>query len=171
MKLRTELQSYPELNILLRSGVLDAFPAWIRDGIRVRNAWRGVLDREVIKGVLCGDDSNRYTRLPVLLAARRKIPTVDFHHGAMDGRYVLKELPCDLYLTKNEMERDYMSRVCGLSEDKIAVGAPLSAVSRPVAGRRVAERSLELFFSRSPTKLRTCVHRRSIASYCPLFAV
>jgi hypothetical protein len=147
MKVRTDLQSYPELNILLRSGVLDAFPAWIRDGIRVRNAWRGVLDREVIKGVLCGDDSNRYTRLPVLLAARRKIPTVDFHHGAMDGRYVLKELPCDLYLTKNEMERDYMARVCGLPEDRIAVGAPLSAVSRPVAGRRFAERRAIIFFS------------------------
>ena len=147
VKLRTELQSYPELNILLRSGVLDAFPAWIRDGLRVRNAWKEVLEREVIKGVLCGDDSNRYTRLPVLLAARRKIPTVDFHHGAMDGRYVLKELPCDLYLTKNEMERDYMARVCGLPEDKIAVGAPLSAVSRPVAGRRVAERSSIILFS------------------------
>jgi hypothetical protein len=146
-KLRADLQSSPELNILLRSGVLDEFPSWIRDGLRVRNAWRGVLDREVIKSVLCGDDSNRYTRLPVLLAARRKIPTVDFHHGAMDGRYVLKELPCDLYLTKNEMERDYMVRVCGLPQDKIALGAPLSAVRRPVDGRRIAERSSIVFFS------------------------
>jgi hypothetical protein len=33
MKLRTDLQSSSELNILLRSGVLDAFPAWIRDGL------------------------------------------------------------------------------------------------------------------------------------------
>jgi hypothetical protein len=146
-ELRTHLQSSPELNILLRAGVLDPFPRWIRDGLRVRDAWRGVFDREVISGVLCGDDSNRYTRLPVLIAARRNIPAVDFHHGALDGFYVLKELPCDLYLAKNEMERDYLVRVCGLSADRIVLGAPPSSNDRSAQGHYDGEGSSIVFFS------------------------
>jgi hypothetical protein len=124
LELRANLNSSSETRGLVQLGVLDAFPRWIRDGIATRNAWREVLEREPVCGVFCGDDSNRYTRLPVLLAARRKIPTVDFHHGAFDGRYLLKELPCDRYLAKNEMERDYLLRVCGLPGEKIAIGAP-----------------------------------------------
>jgi hypothetical protein len=126
MKLRADLQASPELQVLSRAGVLDSFPAWIRDGLSARNAWREVFEREVIRGVLCGDDSNRYTRLPVLLAARRKIPTVDFHHGALDGRYVFKDFPCDRYLAKSDMERDYLLRVCGLPAARIVMGAPSS---------------------------------------------
>lgn len=146
-ELRSNLQSSPELNILLRAGVLDSFAVWIRDGVRVRDAWREVLEREMISGVLCGDDSNRYTRLPILIAAHRKIPTVDFHHGALDGFYVLKDLPCDLYLAKNEMERDYLVRVCGLSADKIALGAPPSSNDRTTQAHQDGEGSSIVFFS------------------------
>ena len=124
MKLRADLCESPELRVLVRAGLLDSFPGWIRDGMSARNAWREVLEREPVEGVLCGDDSNLYTRLPVLLAVRRKIKTVDFHHGALDGRYALKDLPCDLYLAKNEMERDYLLRVCGLPAEKVVLGAP-----------------------------------------------
>jgi hypothetical protein len=125
MKLRADLcESQEELRVLVQAGFLDSFPDWIRDGVRARNAWREVLEREPVEGVLCGDDSNLYTRLPVLLAARRKIKTVDFHHGAFDGRYALKDLPCDRYLAKNEMERDYLLRVCGLPAGKVILGAP-----------------------------------------------
>ena len=124
MKLRAELCESPEWRVLSEAGFLDSIPGWIRDGLSARNAWREVLEREPVCGVLCGDDSNRYTRLPVLLAARRKIRTVDFHHGALDGRYALKDLPCDLYLAKNEMERDYLLRVCGLPAGKVVIGAP-----------------------------------------------
>jgi hypothetical protein len=124
MKLKANLCESPELRVLSEAGCLDSFPGWIRSGMITRNAWRALLDREPVAGVLCGDDSNLYTRLPVLLAARRKIPTVDFHHGALDGRYTLKELPCDLYLAKNEMERDYLLRVCGLPAEKVVIGAP-----------------------------------------------
>jgi hypothetical protein len=124
MKLRADLCESPELRVLSDAGFMDSFSGWIRDGISARNAWREVLEREPVVGVLCGDDSNRYTRLPVLLAARRKIRTVDFHHGALDGRYALKELPCDLYLAKNEMERDYLLRIGGLPDEKVVIGAP-----------------------------------------------
>jgi hypothetical protein len=138
--------SSPELQVLSRAGVFDPVPAWIGDGISARNAWQEVLEREPVCGVLCGDDSNRYTRLPVLLAARRKIPTVDFHHGAFDGRYTFKELPCDVYMAKSQMERDYLVRVCGIAEEKIVIAAPASAriVNTAQRGER-GQRFLILF--------------------------
>ena len=148
-KLSDDLKGSSEWRILFQTGALDLFPEWIRDGLSVRNAWRGVLDRESISGVLCGDDSNRYTRLPVLLAARRKIPTVDFHHGALDGWYVFKELPSDLYLAKSEMERDYLLRVCGLPADRVVIGAASARATNIGAGkdRRNQDRTSGIFFS------------------------
>jgi len=145
MKLKADLPSVPDLCLLDRTGVFDRFPGWIRDGLCARNAWREVLDQEPVCGVLCGDDSNLFTRLPVLLGARRGIPTVDFHHGALDGRYLLKDLPCDLYLAKNEMEHDYLLRVCSLPADKVAIGAPADTL----LPRRTGEtsRTLAIFFS------------------------
>jgi hypothetical protein len=83
----------------------------------------------------------------VLLAARRKIPTVDFHHGAFDGRYLLKELPCDVYLAKNEMERDYLVRVCGLQAERIGIGAPASSYARPAREQDRTKRTSIVFFS------------------------
>jgi hypothetical protein len=147
MKLRVDLQSFSELRVLSRAGVLDSFPRWIRDGLSARNAWREVLEREPVSGILCGDDSNLFTRLPVLLAARRKIPTVDFHHGALDGRYALKELPCDRYLAKGEMERDYLLRVCGLPAERIVIGAPSSGDVRSGKEGRNPQKTSVIFFS------------------------
>ena len=129
-----------------RAGVLDAIPGWIRNGVSARDAWRNVLDREPVSAVLCGDDSNLFTRLPVLLAAKQKIPTADFHHGALDGRYLLKELPSDVYLAKSEMERDYLVRICGLPEQKIVINAP--GFEEPPAERReIGKRKFLAFFS------------------------
>ncbi|HTS35720.1 MAG TPA: hypothetical protein VMH04_08620 [Candidatus Solibacter sp.] len=144
--LRAVLSATAELDILLRAGEFQPIPDWIRDGVIARNAWREVLRREPIRAVLCGDDSNRYTRLPVLLAASRKIPTVDFHHGALDGRYLVKDLPCDVYLAKNEVERDYLVRTCGLSESKTALGAPPEEDARSLE-TTAAERKSPVFFS------------------------
>lgn len=149
-KLETELSASPELRVLAKAGVLTGIPGWIRHGLPVRDAWRQVLEREPICGVLCGDDSNRYTLLPVLLAARRKIPTVDFHHGAFDGRYLRKTLPCDVYLAKNEMERDYLLRVCGLAAEKVVIAAPTAARSRPVEGKEWPRKSAAAIFFSEP---------------------
>ncbi len=145
--LRTDLCSSPDLQVLSLAGVLDTVSGEIRNGLSARDAWRRVLEREPVCGVLCGDDSNRYTLLPVLLAARRRIPTVDFHHGAFDGRYLLKDLPCDVYLAKNEMERDYLLRVCGLPEEKIVVGAPTPRLTRSSRGGRETQKLSLIFFS------------------------
>lgn len=144
-ELKSELAPAAEFRVLLRAGVFDVFPAWIRDGLCIRDAWRVVLDREPVCGVLCGDDSSVTTRLPVLLAARRKIPTVDFHHGAFDGRYLLKELACDVYLAKNEMEWDYLVRVCGLPRERVVVGAPEPACA--ISPLRKANETSAIFFS------------------------
>jgi hypothetical protein len=149
-KLRSALQSSPELRLLSQVGFLDSFPAWIRDGLSARNAWREVLEREPVSAVLCGDDSNLYTRLPVLLAARRKIPTVDFHHGALDGRYLLKELPCDRYLAKSEMERDYLLRVCGLTAERVVSGAPPSVGIHSLSDRDCQRRSSSVVLFSEP---------------------
>jgi hypothetical protein len=122
--LLAKLKAVPELETLSRLGILDRFPRWFQNGIRVRDAWKHVLDQESIAAVLCGDDSNWYTRLPVVLARRRSLPTVDFHHGAFDGRFLMKSLPSDLYLAKSEAERDYLISVCRLPQDRIVLGGP-----------------------------------------------
>jgi hypothetical protein len=145
-KLKAELCAAPEFAVLSRAGVLDRFPRWFQDGLRARNAWRRVIEREPVCGVLCGDDSNIFTRLPVMLAARRGISTADFHHGAMDGRYLLKALPCDAYLAKNEMERDYLLRVCELPPKKVVLGAPAVAENSAADGGPSQQSSL-VFFS------------------------
>jgi hypothetical protein len=112
----------------------------------VRNAWQAVLDREPVTAVLCGDDTNWYTRLPVILARKRGLPTVDFHHGAFDGRFLMKDLSSDIYLAKSEMERDYLVRICGLLSEKIIVGAPTR--SAPPRERRLSiDGSTIVFFS------------------------
>jgi hypothetical protein len=144
-ELKSDLSSSPEFRVLLRAGVLNSLPQWVRDGLCARDAWHAVLDREPVAGVLCGDDSNVYTRLPVLLAAKRKIPTVDFHHGAFDGSYLLKELPCDVYLAKNEMEWDYLVRVCGLPRERVMIGAP--EPTGAVGELRGREKTSAIFFS------------------------
>jgi hypothetical protein len=169
-KLRTDLCRFPELQVLVQSGLFDSFPGWIRDGLSARNAWREVLEAEPVAGVLCGDDSNLYTRLPVLLAARRKIKTVDFHHGAIDGRYALKDLPCDLYLAKNEMERDYLLRVCDLPAEKVVLGAPPENIPSAIAIQSPAQSSA-IFFS-EPYELAGVrvdeVYRELLPSLCRL---
>ena len=144
-KLRQDLASAPELRALVQAGAMDSFSGHIRAGIAARNAWLRIIEQEPVCGVFCGDDSNIYTRLPVFLAARRKIPTVDFHHGAFDGRYVLKNLPCDTYLAKNEMEWDYLVRLCELPPEKVAIGAPPRRESGKIAGTKQEGTAVILF--------------------------
>jgi hypothetical protein len=121
-KLQTSLKEIPELALLQRTGQFAPFERWLGAGPAVRDAWLAVLEREPVTAVLCGDDTNWYTRLPVILANRKNIPTVDFHHGAFDGRFLLKDLSSDFYLAKNKMEQDYLIRVCDLPPGRIVVG-------------------------------------------------
>ena len=146
-KLKTDLRESTELQLLMRAGIFELFPGWLRDGLGARNAWREVLEREPVCGVLCGDDSNMTTRIPVVLAAKRGIATADFHHGAFDGRYLLKDLISDVYLTKNEMERDYLSRVCGLPAARLTIAAPKPSCAPSPGEPKKQDGAAAVFFS------------------------
>ena len=104
------------------TGVLDRIPGLMRWGIAVRDAWKQVFESETIIGCLCADDSNPYTRLPLILARNRGIPTLACHHGAMDSKMAVKAPYADIYLAKGEIERDYLLRTCGVPAEKVVLG-------------------------------------------------
>ena len=121
---RTDLESIPEIAMLGRLGLLDSFAILLRQGLAIRDAWRQVFETEPVRAVLCGDDSNPYTRIPLLLARNRGIPAITCHHGALDGGHLFKQSYADIILAKGGMEEDYLVRVCGVPEDKVEIGAP-----------------------------------------------
>jgi len=120
-----ELCAAPELEILNRLGYFDSFPRRFRHGIEVRDAWRNVLDSEPVQAVLCADDSNPYTRIPLLLARSRGLPNIACHHGALDGRYVFKRTYGDIIWAKGNMELDYLVRKCGVPSEQVEICAPV----------------------------------------------
>lgn len=122
--LRKELEGTPEFEILSRLGYLDIFARWLRHGLEVRDAWRNVLDTEPVQAVLCCDDSNPYTRMPMLLAQARGLPNIACHHGALDGRYVFKRTYGDVVWAKGKMEEDYLVRRCGVPRERVEIAAP-----------------------------------------------
>ncbi len=122
--LRAELDSIPEIAMLTRLGYLNSFPKLLWQGLAIRDAWRWVFETEPVKAVLCADDSNPYTHIPVLLARNREIPAITCHHGALDGRYLFKQSHADMILAKGKMEEDYLVRVCGVPEENVEIGAP-----------------------------------------------
>lgn len=123
-KLHAEFRDCPELSVLSQLGALDCVPSMLRDGLGVRDAWVQVFEREPVTAVLCADDSNISTRLPLLIARSRGLPTIACHHGALDGRYLVKRNHADVILAKGRMEKDYLVRVCGVAEEEVEIGAP-----------------------------------------------
>jgi hypothetical protein len=108
-------------------GVLGRIPSLISWGIALRDAWSRVFEREDIAGCLCADDSNPYSRIPLILAKQSKIPALACHHGAMDAWMAVKTRHADFYLAKGEMERDYLVRTCRVPPQQIILGAPAAA--------------------------------------------
>jgi hypothetical protein len=125
LDLLKEFVGVAELQILNSLGRFDFFLDWIRCGFQVRDAWLNVLDREPIEGVLCPDDSNPYTRIPVLLAQSRGVPTIACHHGALDGRYLFKRFYADVVWARGRMEQDYLVGTCGVPSERVEIGAPI----------------------------------------------
>jgi hypothetical protein len=122
--LRKELRTVPEFEILNQVGYLDGFTRHFRHGLAVRDAWRNVLDSEPVQAVLCADDSNPYTRIPLLLAQARGLANIACHHGALDGRYFYKRSYADVIWAKGRMEQDYLVRRCGVPQDRVEIAAP-----------------------------------------------
>lgn len=124
--LEHSLQDHPEFSSSVQLGIVRKGLQWLRWGIPIRDAWNRVFETYSVVGCLSADDTNPYTRIPLLLANRRKIPAVACHHGALDNRMAFKT-PCfSTYLVQSEMERDYLVRICGVDPDRIRVGAASS---------------------------------------------
>jgi hypothetical protein len=131
-KMQRVLQQAPEFQLAIQLGILKKGQP-LRWGLEVRNAWLKVFESRPVIGCLSADDSNPYTRIPLLLAEKRGVPAVACHHGALDYRMACKNLRFSKYLAKGEMERDFLERVCGVEGKRIAVGAPETASPKEVA--------------------------------------
>jgi hypothetical protein len=144
--LRDDLEANPDIALLGRLGLLNLFPQYFRKGLIMRNAWRAVFDTEPVQAVLCGDDSNPTTCMPLILARNRGIPMVVSHHGALDGRHLIKQNYADVILAKGKMEQDYLTRVCQVLPASVEVGAPagFSQIHEP---RGTAAKPDIVFFS------------------------
>lgn len=145
-RLREELKHVPEIRALGELGYFNEFPNWFAHGLEIRDAWRNVLDSEPVQAVICADDSNPHTHIPLILAAQRGRPTIACHHGALDGRYMIKRSHADVVLVKGEMEKDYLVRQCRVPPEKVEIGAPaLPPHLREATGP--SEKSCIVFFS------------------------
>jgi hypothetical protein len=123
-KLAAEFADRRELGILSKLGAFESVPAMLRDRLAIRDAWLEVFEREPVTAVLCADDSNTCTRLPMLIARERGLPAIACHHGALDGRHLIKRNHADVILAKGRMEKDYLVNTCGVAEEEVVVGAP-----------------------------------------------
>jgi hypothetical protein len=112
----------PEYSAADATGLFDRISGLMRWGIAVRDAWNAVFESETVVGCLCADDSNPYSRLPLILAANRGIPTLVCHHGAMDSKMAVKVAHADTYLAKGEIEEDFLLRLCGVAAEKVVLG-------------------------------------------------
>jgi len=124
--LRGQFARMGELADLDRLEVFTEVPHLLRIGLGIRNAWTRVLETEPVSSVLCCDDTNPNTHLPLLLARQRGLPTLTCHHGALDAGHLIKRNHADVVLAKGQMEFDYLTRVCGLSGEEVEIGGPAS---------------------------------------------
>ena len=103
--------------------------------------------REPVQSVLCADDTNPFTRVPLLLARKRGLPAISCHHGALDGRYMFKQRQADVILAKGRMEQDYLVRVCGVPASGVEIGAPPGLQKADIHASAPSATAPILFFS------------------------
>jgi len=138
-QLEQSLQEHPEFRLPVHLEILKKGRRWLRWGLAVRDAWTRVFETRAVAACLCADDTNPYTRIPLLLAGLRGIPAVACHHGALDCRMAFKNPRFSTYLAKGEMERDYLERICGLESGQIRVGAAAPVETRLAASPAAEE--------------------------------
>ena len=122
--LRPMLARNSLLRVLTELHAFDFLEQQVDRWISVRNAWAEVFNAEPVTSVLCCDDSNPYTLIPLLIAKKRGLATIAAHHGALDGQRLLKPCHADVVLVKGTMEADYVLRRCRVEENRVLVGAP-----------------------------------------------
>jgi hypothetical protein len=132
LKLRL-ISGAPEYSAADATGLFDSIPGLMRWGVAVRDAWNRVFESETVIGCLCADDSNPYSRLPMILAANRRIPTLVCHHGAMDSKMAVKVAHADTYLAKGELEQDFLVQSCGVAAERVVLGGQGMASSPETA--------------------------------------
>jgi hypothetical protein len=126
--------------------LFDGFANFLRNGLRIRDAWREVFAREPVASVLSADENNPYTRLPIVLAKSRNLHTTFCDHGALNMIFGIRRPVSDTYLMKGDMARDYAVGWCGLPADKVVVGAPSDPHSPP-SPRQSHERDWIVYYS------------------------
>ncbi|HVI06802.1 MAG TPA: hypothetical protein VND65_00765 [Candidatus Binatia bacterium] len=141
------LQETAEFEILQRLGRLHLFSERLQHALKVRDAWGKVLESEPVQAVLCADDSNPYTRIPLLLARERGLPGIACHHGALDARYVLKRSYGSVIWAKGEMERDYLVRKCRVPAERVEICAPALPMAVKTSPHGGEGRPCVVFFS------------------------
>ncbi len=122
-QMEQSLAEHPAFKLPVQLGILKRGLRWLRWGLAVRDAWIRVFETRAVAGCLSADDSNPYTRIPLLLAGQRGIPAVACHHGALDCHRAFKNPRFSNYLAKGEMERDYLEHICGVDAGRIRIGA------------------------------------------------
>ncbi len=123
--LQRELGEIDELRQRIQAGVWDYIAPELEIGLRLRDAWRVLMSSEPVTGVLCGDDLNYRTRLPLILARNMGLRAVYCSHGALDDGLLFKTSYADLHLVKGEMERDYMLRASDIGPEQVEIAAPM----------------------------------------------
>lgn len=118
-------------------GALDFMPKFISSGLAYRDAWARLFESRPIRSVLCADESNPATWLPVLMASRAGIPTLSCNHGAFDDCLAVKGLSAGVFLAKGEIERDYLESACRIPPERIRVGAPAFELPAASRGRKI----------------------------------
>jgi hypothetical protein len=122
-----------EFKAAISLGVLDHVPSLLRWGINMRDAWEHLFRSIDVTACFSTDDSNPYTRIPLLLAQKRQVPTLACHHGALDSMMAVKTRSADIYLAKGEMEYDYLSRVCRVPAKHLTIAEPPKVAIRAPA--------------------------------------
>ncbi len=142
------IASANEFRMAASVGVLQRVAELLSWGVAIRDAWNRVFELENVVGCLCADDSNPYSRIPLILAKQRGLPTLACHHGALDWRMALKTQHADFYLAKGEMERDYLLRVCRVAPERVITGAPAQQSTSPAEPTGAeSERQWLVFFT------------------------
>jgi hypothetical protein len=144
-ELLPDLDRNHDLLILKQLHAFDGVPSLLGEGLAIRDAWLQVFAAEPVSSVLCADDSNPYTHLPLWIAHQRGLPAISCHHGALDGRYLFKRSHADLVLAKGRMEKDYLVNTCGVPEEKVEIAAPPGSEVPQLDPER--RRNLIVFFS------------------------